>query len=119
MRLIRYALWGLAALCFIIIGFANRNEVTLTLLPDELVPFVDVNWAVTLPLYVVVFGGVAIGLLIGYFLEWVRESRMRSAAQADRREKAVLEAEVNKLKKDRNEGKDDVLALLEDGAPAR
>ncbi|OSP56546.1 LapA family protein [Pseudoruegeria sp. SK021] len=119
MRTIKYLILGLIGLCLVVIGFANRGAVTLTLLPDEFVPFTGFNLQITLPIYLVVFGGIVVGLLLGFFWEWMREHKHRREAVVNRREKAVLATEVKKLKSDRNDGKDDVLALLEDGHTAR
>ena len=114
MRLDTYLVLALIAIALVIVGFANRSMVTLTLLPADLVPFTKYNVSYDLPLYVVVFGGIAVGLLLGFFWEWLREHKHRSEAVAQRRERAMLAKEVEKLKSDRKEGNDDVLALLED-----
>jgi len=115
MRFVTYLVLALIAIALVIVGFANRSIVTLTLLPADLVPFTKYNVSYDLPLYVVVFGGIAVGLLLGFFWEWLREHKHRSEALAQRRERAMLAKEVEKLKADRKEGKDEVLALLEDG----
>ena len=119
MRTVKYALWGLLGLCLIIIGFANRNVVTITLLPEELQAYVNFNWSISLPLYAVVFGGIGVGLLIGFFLEWIREHRHRAQAATDRRDKENLEAEVRRMNKGRKGPQDEVLAILDEGATAR
>lgn len=119
MRAITYILLGLIALCLVIVGFANHDPVTLTLLPGDIARFTKFNAQIALPLYAVVLGGVAIGLLLGFFWEWVREAKHRSDAVAQRREKARLASEIKKLKADRNEGRDDVLVLLDEASGAR
>ena len=119
MRTIKYLILALIALCLVSIGFANRGHVTLTLLPSEFEAFTRFNAHITLPLYAVVFGAIAAGLLLGFFWEWAREHKHRSEAVSQRREKALLAGEVKKLKSDRNEGQDDILVLLEDGGVAR
>lgn len=115
MRFVTYLVLALIAIALVIVGFANRSVVTLTLLPADLVPFTKYNVSIDVPLYAVVFGGIAVGILLGFFWEWIREYKHRAEAVAQRRERAMLAKEVEKLKSDRNEGKDDVLALLEDG----
>lgn len=113
MRTIKYIILALIALGLVIVGFANRDPVTLTLFPDELVHFIKFNASITLDTYVVVFGGIAAGLLLGFFWEWLREHKHRSEAVAQRREKAQLAREVKKLKADKPEGKDEILALVD------
>lgn len=119
MRTIKYLILALIALCLVSVGFANREAVTLTLLPSEFEAYTRFNVQIALPLYAVVFGAIATGLLLGFFWEYAREHKHRSEAVSQRREKAMLAGEVKKLKADRNEGKDDVLALLEDSGGAR
>ena len=63
---------------------------------------------------VVVLGGVGAGLVIGFLWEWIREHKHRREAAEKAREARKLNREVSKLKKQKNEGKDEVLALLED-----
>jgi len=117
MRLIKIVFLALVAIGLVIIGFANRQPVTLTLFPGELVPFTKYNTDVTLPLYAVVFISIAVGLFLGFLWEWLREARYRSEAAAQRREKAMLAREVKKLKADKPEGKDEILAILDDRKP--
>ncbi|MFV0245611.1 MAG: LapA family protein [Qingshengfaniella sp.] len=113
MRTIKYLILALIALALVIIGFANRQVVTLTLLPPDLVPFTKFNYALDLPLYVVAFGFMVLGFVLGEVFEWLREAKYRSQAARERRERAVLAAEVKKLQNDKNMHKDDVLALIE------
>lgn len=113
MRLIKWIFWLIVAIILVVVGFANTQDTTLTLVPPELEPYAAYNRQVTLPLYVVIFGGMIFGLLVGFFWEWLREYKHRSAEVSHRRERARLEDEVKKLKAEKNEGADDVLALLE------
>jgi len=115
MRFVTYLVLGIVAIALVIVGFANRSVVTLTLLPADLVPFTKYNVSIDVPLYAVVFGGIAVGILLGFLWEWMREYKYRTEAAAQRRERAMLAKEIEKMKAERNEGKDDVLALLEDG----
>lgn len=112
-NIIRYAFWGIVAVCLIIVGIANRGFVTLRALPEGLAELIGVSPDIEMPLFVVIFLGVAAGLLIGFFWEWLREHKHRSAARKSAREVALLEREVGRLKTEKHEGKDDVLALLE------
>jgi hypothetical protein len=54
------------------------------------------------------------GLIIGFVWEWMREYKHRAEATRKSREVRKLEREVTKLKGEKHEGKDEVLALLED-----
>ena len=113
MRFVKYLVLALIALALVVIGFANRAPVTLTLFPENLVPFTKFNAAITLELYQVVFVSIALGLLLGFIWEWAREHKHRAAVVRERREKSKLATEVKKLKADKPEGKDEILALVD------
>lgn len=113
MRYIRYFFLLAVGLVLFIVALANRGAVTLRIVPEDaarLLPFPNA-WEV--PLFVVLFGGIVAGLLIGFVWEYIREHRIRAEAAARRREAAELKREVEKLKQDKPGAKDDVLALLE------
>ncbi|MEX5729836.1 putative membrane protein [Rhodovulum iodosum] len=120
MRYIRYLFLLVLAVCLITMAIANREVVTLTLLPEEVAVFAGVNYSTELPLFMVGLMGVAAGLLLGFLWEWLREAKFRSEASKRRREVNKLKREVGRLKKDkhRDEGRDEILALLEDGGKA-
>lgn len=121
MRLIKYAFLAILAICLLTIAFANRGLVTLTLLPAEMGAFAGFNFSIEIPLYFVVFGGIAAGLLIGFFWEWLRETKHRNEASRQRTEARRLKREVELMKnrKAMEDGKDEIIALLEDQASVR
>ena len=80
MRYIRYASIAIFGLALVLIALANRNLVTLRVLPDELAGFAALNPTYELPLFVVIFGGIALGLIVGFIWEWIREAGERAAA---------------------------------------
>lgn len=116
LRLIKYIVLAVIAVVLVVLALANRDSVTLELLPADLAAWSGVNFApIELPLFLVIFAGVAIGLLIGRIAEWLREYRYRADAKQQRRARTKLEREVADLKGRSGETQDDVLALLEDG----
>ena len=114
MRYIKYAILVVITILLVSFTMANREPVTLNLIHENLAGLVGFNRSITLPLFAVLLGGVAVGLLVGYILEWLREHRHRSAARVSQRENRRLEREVAKLKTEKNEGKDEVLAILDE-----
>lgn len=115
MKTIRYAFWAIVALCLILVGTANRGVVTLRAMPEALGNLVGVSPDVSLPLFIVIFASVGVGLLIGLLWEWVREHRLRSEGRAKAREVEALRREVATLKSETAapDHGDDVLALLD------
>jgi uncharacterized integral membrane protein len=116
MRYIRYAFLAALALILVSVALANRGMVTLQLLPGALSDLVGLNRTVDLPLFLVIFGGIVAGLLIGFVWEWLREHKHRAEAAARRNEVKRLEREVRRLKGEKHEGKDEVLALLDEAS---
>ncbi|KUP92474.1 LapA family protein [Tritonibacter horizontis] len=114
MRYIRYAIWGILAVVLVSVCLANRSLVELKLMPEALAELARFNLSVSLPLFVVVLGGIAVGLALGYVLEYLREHKHRREARLRQGEVKKLSREVKKLKRQKHEGKDEVLALLED-----
>ena len=119
MKTLRYGFWAIVALCLIIVGLGNRSMVTVHAMPTPLADLLSISPDISLPLFVVIFISVGVGLLIGFLWEWVREFRIRSDARAKSREVDALRREVSDLraKTGSSEKGDDVLALLD--APAR
>ena len=113
MRFIKYLFLAVVALVLVLLALANREPVTLTVLPDNLAEWVNWNFIVTLPPFLVILGGIVAGLLIGFVWEWFREHRQRAEAKAQRRERDRLAREVAQLRGQKRESQDDVLALVE------
>jgi uncharacterized integral membrane protein len=118
-RLLKYTFLIVVAIALVLVAMANRDIVVLELIPIELSTWIGVHYAIELPLFLVVLGGVVIGLLVGFVWEWIRESRHRSEAKTHRRTARQLEREVQSLKGQQNEGKDEILALVDDAGTAR
>lgn len=115
MRFIRYLILAVILAALVVIAMANWQSVTLTVLPTELANVAGWNYTTPeLPIFMVILGSVAVGLLLGYVLEWIRESKHRSEVAKRQRQVKSLNREVSRLKTEKNEGKDEVLALLDD-----
>ncbi|WP_428514990.1 lipopolysaccharide assembly protein LapA domain-containing protein [Roseovarius sp.] len=116
MRYIRYASIAIFAVALILIALANRQVVEVQILPGELAGLAALNPSYQIPLFIVMFGGILAGLVIGFIWEWIREAKERAAAARQAREMAALRAEVRRLKGERNKDQDEVLALLDEAS---
>lgn len=110
MRTIKLILLALILIAIVVLALANRQMVTLNLLPGGLAGILPATREV--PLYLVSLASIAVGLLLGYILEWLREYKHRRRAAEKAREAAQLNREVDRLRKQTNKHEDDVLALL-------
>ncbi len=111
MRYLRYVLLAVIAIVLITVALANRQVVTLRLLPDDLAALMGLNHSVALPLFAVIFGGIAVGILVGFVWEWLREHKYRATAASKSREVTRLEREA--VRSGTAAPKDEVLALLD------
>ena len=116
MRYIRYASIAIFALALILVALANRDPVNVQILPPEISHLAALNPAYEVPLFVVMFGGVLAGLVIGFIWEWIREAQERAAAARQAREMQRLRVEVRRLKGEKHKDKDEVLALLDEAS---
>lgn len=116
MRYIRYASIAIFAVALILVAVANRGLVTVKVLPNELAALAAVNPSYEVPLFIVIFGGVLAGLIVGFIWEWIREAKERMAAARQAREMQQMRAEIRRLKGEKHQGKDEVLALLDEAS---
>lgn len=117
MRYIRYAFLAVIAICLVVLSLANLETVTLNTLPDGMASIPGMGpfaMSFQLPLFVVILGGIVLGLLLGFVWEWIREHKHRAEAAKKQAEVKQLERQLKKTKAERDEGKDEVLALLDE-----
>ncbi|MEM9843396.1 MAG: LapA family protein [Pseudomonadota bacterium] len=116
MRYIRYGSIAIFGIALVLIALANRQMVSVQLLPPELSGVAALNPTHEVPLFIVIFGGILAGLVIGFIWEWIREGKERAEATRQRRELAQLRAEVTQLKGAKLKDQDEVLALLDEAS---
>jgi uncharacterized integral membrane protein len=110
MRTLKLLALGLILLAIVVLSLANREVVTLHLLPEGMSRVMPLS--IPLPQFVVILLSIVVGVVIGYLLEWLREHKHRRRASQKSREAARLNREVERLRKESGKAEDDVLALL-------
>ncbi len=113
MRYVRYLCIAVFAVALIAVALANRSIVSLKILPTEVSGYFAVNPEIQVPLFIVILGSIIAGLLVGFVWEWIREYGQRAEAARQAREMRRLEREIARLKAEKHQGQDDVLALLD------
>ena len=112
MRAIKFAFLAVLCICLVIVALANRTPVPVHLLPEDMGVFSGMTYGAEVPLFLVIFAGIILGLLIGAVWEWFREAGQRAEAAAAKREIARLNGEVTRLGGNQKP-KDEIVALLE------
>jgi lipopolysaccharide assembly protein A len=112
-RMFRLVFLGATALILLVLALANRAPVEVRLLPPDLAALTGLTWATNLPLFLVIFAGIVLGIVIGFVWEWFREHGHRASASQKAREVARLERELAVLRDATSVPGDEVLALLE------
>ena len=113
MRYVRYLCIAIFAIVLIAVALANRSMVSLKLLPTEVSGWFALNPEIQVPLFLVILGSIIAGLLVGFVWEWIREYGQRAEAARQAREMRRLEREVVRLKGEKYQDQDEVLALLD------
>jgi uncharacterized integral membrane protein len=111
MRVIKLILLAVILLGIVVLALANRDPVTVRLLPEGL-DRLSPGAMLELPLFVVSLLSIVVGMVLGYLLEYLREHKHRRRATLKAREAAQLNREMDGLRRETNKPKDDVLALL-------
>lgn len=110
MRTLKLIVLAIILVVLVVIALANRELVTLHLLPSGMSRVMPLS--VQVPLFVVGLAGVVVGMLIGYIFEWLREHKHRRRAVQKAREAQRLSNEMDRLRKTTGKHDDDVLTLL-------
>lgn len=112
-RYLRYGFVAVVGVLLLTVAMANRMAVTVQALPDDIALFLGVDWRFEMPLFLAIFGGVVVGLLIGFVWEWFREMKHRARASTKTREVARLERELSVMRDAASVPGDDILELLD------
>ena len=112
-RYLRYLTLAAVGLALLIVALANRTPVLLKAMPDDFAAFLGLTWQMELPVFVVLFGGIVIGVLVGFLWEWAREHKHRATASTKTRDVSRLESELATMRDATSVPQDDVLALLD------
>jgi uncharacterized integral membrane protein len=105
MRAIRLAFFVTLAAVLVVVAAANRDLMTVSLLPAAVAPFAGGQWSLNMPAFLALFLAMIFGVLVGLVWEWLREL-------------VALEREMGHLRQTGAAPHDDVLAILDDAKAA-
>ena len=87
MKIVKLALFLIAIVVGVSIGISNRQAVTLALEP--------LPYSIELPLFIVMFGCLLIGLIAGGIVVWWRDGQVRRRARRAESRAGKLEKELS------------------------
>lgn len=110
MKTIRYAMYAILGIFLLLMALNNQQATQFVVLPDYIPGFPAIVFNV--PLFIVILGALLIGIVIGYVLEYIRETRIRLNASRTQKALKKTTAELDALKNQTGIHDDEVLALL-------
>jgi putative membrane protein len=113
LKAIAWLFWIIVIAALVVVGLANRGLVTLRAMPESLATLIGRSPDVQMPLFLVIFLAVAVGLLIGFVWEWLREHPLRAEARTQAQKAQALSRELGRVRSEQTRGGEDILALLE------
>lgn len=120
LRYLKYLFLFTVALALVLMAMANRETVTLEVIPPDLAAWFGIQYAIQLPLFIVILGAVVLGVLVGFVWEWLREHRYRVEAKTQKQTARALEREVTAIRGPAQGSQDEILALVDGrSGPAR
>ena len=120
LRIAKYLFLFIVAVALVLMALANRETVVVEMVPEALVGWFGIQYAIALPLFLVILGAVMVGILVGFVWEWLREYRYCADAKIHKRAAQSLEREVKTLKGGTGrDAQDEILALVDGPGPAR
>ena len=97
----------------IFLALSNRSSSPVYLLPPELNYFAN-DMAINLPIFLIFFSGLLLGVIIGFFWEWLRGHSQRARASKNIRELKKANAKIQELKNQKYQGSDELVSILDD-----
>lgn len=95
-RLFRLVVLAIVAVVILVLAFANRHDVTVSL--DPFASGDNAAFSIAAPLFVVVIASAMLGVVAGAFATWLSQGRHRRAARQTQIEADKWRAEAEALK---------------------
>lgn len=106
-KILSWLIWLPVAIAFIVIALANKHKVTFSLDPTSQT---DPILAVDIPLFLLLFATLLLGVIFGGIGAWLNQSKWRRAARDARYEMNQIRTEVSALRRDKDQGGTDLVA---------
>jgi len=106
-KILSWLIWLPVAIIFIVVALANKQNVTFSLDPMSQT---DPILAIDIPLFVLLFAALLLGVVFGGIGAWLNQSKWRRAARDARYEMNQIRTEVSALRRDQEHSGTDLVA---------
>lgn len=96
-KILSWIIWLPMAIVLIAVALANKDNVTFSLDPTSRA---DPLFATDIPLFLLLFAAIGIGVVLGGIGAWLNQSKWRRAARDARYEMNQIRSEVSKLRRE-------------------
>lgn len=96
-KFVSWLIWLPLAIVFVVIALANKEKVTFSLDPTSKV---DPIFAIDIPLFLLLFASIVLGIVLGGIGAWLNQSKWRRAARDARYEMTQIRAEVSEMRRE-------------------
>lgn len=94
MKILRWLFGAIALLVIVGLTIANRDSVRLSLDPID---GPQSAWSIEAPLFVVAYGALILGVLLGVTVEWMAQGKWRKSARTAKSEISTLTRDLQKV----------------------
>ena len=113
MKYLKFIIWILVGFILILFALSNNQTVEIRVLPDSFGGSSGLEANYSLPLFVILYAILMLGLILGIFFEFLRERKHRVNLKQAHKDIKLLQSEMEKLKSIDLNGDSEILNLID------
>ena len=113
MKYIKFLVLLVIAVILILFAIANNQISEIRILPDNFIISSKVQSFYLLPLFMILYIALAVGILLGFFFEYFRARKQRVKLKQAKRDINLLQSKIKKLNLKHSDGDSEILNLID------
>ena len=113
MNYLKFLIWTLVGLILILFALSNNQTVEIHVLPDSFGGSSGLEANYSLPLFVILYAILTLGLILGILFEFLRERKHRVNLKQAHKDIKLLQSEMEKLKSSNLGSDSEILNLID------
>ena len=113
MKYLKFIIWILVGFILIIFALSNNQTVEVHVLPENFGSSSGLKSIYSLPLFVILYAILMLGLILGIFFEFLRERKHRVNLKQAHKDIKLLQSEMEKLKSSNLGSDSEILNLID------